>query len=345
MYFIEKEIQEQPEIIQRLLNEEADNVAQIAQAIRDFDPVFVMIVARGTSDNAARYAQYLMGIHAKLPVALATPSVHTLYNAAPNLSRALVIGISQSGSSEDVRRVVADAREQGALTLSITNNPASVLANASTYHLPLHCEEEISVSATKTYTAELTAVAMLVTALIQDQSMQQDLLKLPDFVAQTLKLSSSVESWVQRYRYIERIAVLGRGYNYATAYEISLKVKELSYIPGEQYSEADFRHGPIAIIEKGFPVIAVAPQGQTLPLMLDLLQKLQAREAECLVITNDEEAARYAQFAMQIPSNLPEWLSPICAVIPGQFFAMHLAIVKGLPVDTPQGLQKVTITH
>src|SRR5215813_6230442 len=162
MLHIEQEIAEQPDVIRRLLASK-DSVREIAAAIRQFDPAFVLIAARGTSDNAGRYAQYLMGIHAGLPVGLATPSIHTLYDAAPKLGRALVIGISQSGAAEDVRRVISDARQQGALTLSITNNSSSILAQAAQYHLPLQAGEEISVAATKTYTAELAAIALLVT--------------------------------------------------------------------------------------------------------------------------------------------------------------------------------------
>ena len=340
MLFIEKEIAEQPHTIRRILAEEIHAVEQVAQAIREFDPVFVMIAARGTSDNAARYAQYVLGIQCGLPVALATPSVHTLYAATPNLSRALVLGISQSGSSHDVRQVLEDANAQGALTVSITNNPDSPLAQTSRFHLNLGCGEEISVAATKTYTAELAMIALLA----NDLNPQEELAQLPDFVAETLTLADNIPDWVQRYRYIDHIATIGRGYNYSTAFEISLKIKELCYITGEEYSEADFRHGPIAIIKRGFPVMAVAPQGKPLPLLLDLLAKLKEKQAECLVISNDSAALDLAQYAMPIPEAVPEWLSPICAVIPGQIFAMNLALAKGHTVDKPEGLQKVTIT-
>ncbi len=341
MYHLEREIAEQPTILRHLITEDADGIKIIAKAIQAFNPAFVMIAARGTSDNAARYAQYLMSIRLGLPVALATPSVHTLYEATPNLSRALVIGISQSGHSIDVRRVIEDANQQGALTLSLTNNVESPLAQASRFHLALRCGEEISVAATKTYTSELTVLALLVNAL----SHQEGIELLPQYVEETLKRSEQIKAWIQRYRYAEHIAVIGRGYNYSTAFEISLKIKELCYITGEQYSEADFRHGPIAIIQRGFPVIAVAPKGKTLPLMIELLEQLQLRGAECLIISNDEAALRFGQYQMTMPEHVPEWLSPICAVIPGQFFAMELALCKGHSIDTPIGLNKVTVTR
>ena len=345
MLHIEREIAEQPEVIRRLLVEETGTAERIAQAIRDFDPAFVMIAARGTSDNAARYAQYLMGIHNGLPVALATPSVHTLYKAQPNMARALVIGISQSGQSTDVRQVVDDAKAQGALTLTITNDENSPMAQLADYHLPLRCGEEISVAATKTYTAQLVAIAMLSAALNPDSDMQAALQELPDHMAQTLELSAPVRDWVQRYRYIESMAVIGRGYNYSTAFEISIKIKELCYVTCEEYSEADFRHGPIAIIQPGFPVIVVAPSGKPFELMRDLLMELKKRQAECLVISDDAGLEEHAQYFMRLPSGMPEWLSPVCAVIPGQIFAMNLALTKGHTVDRPEGLTKVTFTQ
>ncbi|MBX3063375.1 MAG: SIS domain-containing protein [Anaerolineae bacterium] len=343
MYHIEREINEQPEVMARLLAEQYETAQRIAAAIRDFNPAFVHIAARGTSDNAGRYAQYLMGIHARLPVALAAPSIHTIYESAPDLSRALVLAISQSGRSDDVRRVVTDARAQGALTVSITNNADSMLAHDAEYHLPLLAGEEISVAATKTYTAELTAIAMLVKALVPDFDSEDYLDRLPAYAEETLKLSDSVVDWAQRYRYMDRFASIGRGYNYCTAFEVSLKIKELCYITGVEYSEADFRHGPIALVQPGFPVLVVAPEGKTLPLLLDLLESLKQKNAECLVISNSSVARDLAVNAMAIPA-VPEWLSPLVAVIPGQTLAMRLALAKGHSVDKPEGLQKVTVT-
>jgi glucosamine--fructose-6-phosphate aminotransferase (isomerizing) len=258
----------------------------------------------------------------------------------------LVIGISQSGHSADVRRVVADAREQGALTLGITNDPGSPLANTAAHHIALHAGEEKSVAATKTYTTELTAVAMLVGALTGDGDYHDALQQVPAFVQQTLETAAEeIPAWAQRYRYIERFAVIGRGYNYATAFEISLKIKELCYITGEEYSEADFRHGPIAMVQQGFPVLVVAPQGAVFEKQLDLLQKLCDRDAETLVISNAPACRDYAMQYMSIPDTMPEWLSPLAAVVPGQVFAMHLARERGLPLDQPRGLNKVTVTE
>ncbi len=347
--YLEKEIREQPTVLQRLLEEERSAVRQVATAIRDFAPTFFHFAARGTSDNAARYAQYVLGAYNRLPVALATPSLHTLYHAPPNLARAVVVGISQSGQGADVRQVVEDARAQGALTVAVTNNAESPLAQAADYHLNLRAGEERSVAATKTYTAQLMVLAMLAAELRGERAMWEALAQLPRQTEQTLTAHIAAPlaapQWVERYRYMEQFAVIGRGLNYCTAFEINLKVKELCYVSGSAYSEADFRHGPIAVVRSGFPILAIAPQGKTLPMMLDLLEKLHARQAELLVISNVEEAFRHAQNAMRLPSDVPEWLSPLVAVLHGQVFAMRLAIARGHEVDRPRGLSKVTITR
>jgi len=344
MTYLEQEIAEQPNVIARLLREESANVQAIARAVRDFDPAFVLIAARGTSDNAARYAQYTLGVHAGLTVGLAAPSIHTLYRAPPRMSRALVIGISQSGMSADVNQVLIDARAQGALTLSITNNPTSQLAQNAAHHIALHAGDEVSVAATKTYTAELTAVALFTATLADSAEMRESLDYLPDAARQTLSYSEPIRAWAERYRYMSYFAAIGRGYNYATAFEISLKVKELCYVIGHAYSEADFLHGPIAIIQSGFPVFVTAPRGRTANHMRDLLERLKSRDAEPLVISDDPDAFTHARQKMLLPA-LPEWLSPIVAIIPGQVFAMSLAIAKGHEVDKPRGLNKVTITE
>lgn len=341
---LQKEIAQQPAVIERLLNDGKALTEAVATAIRDFNPGFVCIAARGTSDNAAHYAQYMFGGMLRIPVMLATPSLHTVYGTPPDLSTALVIGISQSGQAEDVRTVLGDANQQGALTLAITNFEESPLAQTAKYHLPLLAGRELSVAATKTYTAQLTVIAMLTSALAESDMMRKDLSALPRLAAQALRLGEEIAAWSQRYRYINRLVTLGRGYNYATACEITLKVKELSYIASEGYSEANFRHGPIAAIDRGHPVILVSPHGKNLSAMVDMCQRLNEINAETLVISNNSDLLGQGRQAMTIPST-PEWLSPILAVMPGQIFAMQQALARGYEVDKPRGLSKVTITE
>jgi glutamine---fructose-6-phosphate transaminase (isomerizing) len=339
------EIHQQPDALARLLDAQRDNVQQIAAEIRAFQPAFAWIAARGTSDNAARYAQYAWGIHCGLAVGLATPSVHTLYDSAPNLSKAVVFGISQSGRGDDVRTVIEHARAQGALTIAITNDADSPVAKAAHHHISLETGAEIAVAATKTYTAELMVVAMLTAALSDDHALRDQLAQVPAYASETLALNPSLQDWIADFAPISEYAVIGRGYNYCTAYEISLKIKELCYIPGEEYSEADFLHGPIAVVERDFPVLTVAAQGKTLSRQLELIEKLKQRGANVLAITNASQAAALAAHTLHFSADIPEWLSPIVAVMPGQEFAMSLAASKGYDVDRPRGLTKVTITQ
>ncbi len=168
--------------------------------------------------------------------------------------------------------------------------------------------------------------------------------QLPAAIEATLQLSASIAQQVERYRYMDRCIVIGRGYNYATSFELALKLKELTYVMATSYSSADFRHGPIATIESGLPVFLVMPTGATFADMLELAQDLRKRDAELLVISESEEALALARTALPIPAGIPEWLSPLTAIIPGQVVALHLALAKGLNPDVPRGLQKVTRT-
>lgn len=344
MIHLEKEINEQPQAVQRLLDLEHDNVAAIGEAIRAFDPTFVHIAARGTSDNAARYGQYLMGTFADLAVSLATPSVHTLYGGKPKIGKALTIGISQSGKAEDVRRVLADAKAQGGLTLAITNDPESPLAKEADHHIYQHAGPEVSIAATKTYTTQLTAVAMLTAAISQSEDLLNQLENVPEHITSTLMNSTDIKDWAQRYRYAQHIIAVGRGYNYATSFEVALKIKELCYTTGGGYSEADFRHGPIAMVGNGFPVVVIAPEGKALPNMVSLLEELKKREAETIVFSNHDTALKLSTRYVALPKHIPECLSPISAVVPGQILGLWLAMSKGYEVDKPRGLSKVTVT-
>ncbi len=342
---LEQEILEQPEVLDRLLERERDTVEAIARSIQERAPRFVVLAARGSSDNAARYGQYLLGAVNGLPVALATPSLFTLYRRPPRLADALVIAVSQSGQSPDIVAVVEEGRRQGALTLVVTNDPASPLARAAEWVIPLHAGAERSVAATKTYTASLLALGMLSAALAGGDEMFAALQTVPGAIRQVISSAPTICRASERYRYMEACVVVSRGYNYATAYEIALKLKELTYVLAEPYSSADFQHGPVALVEKGFPVIAVVPEGVVTAEMVDFLRRLRVREAELVVISAREEALSLAQTPLPLPGGIPEWLSPMVAVVPGQLFALGLTQARGLDPDQPRGLQKVTRTE
>ncbi len=348
MSHLHDEIHEQPQILARLLDEQAETAAQIAAAIRARDVRYAVFAARGTSDNAARYAQYLFGALNRLPVALATPSLFSIYHTPPAMRDALVLGISQSGQSPDIVSVVEAGRQQGSLTVAVTNEPASPLARAADHVLLLDAGEERSVAATKTYTAQLATLALLAVQLAGDGERKErlaELYRMPEAVQETLALEEPISQVAQRYAYATECVVLGRGYNYATAFEIALKLKELTYIVTEPYSSADFRHGPVAIVERGFPAIVVAPQGQVYPDMLALTRELAAREAELIVVSGQDEPLQLAQTPLRLPVVLPEWLSPFTCIVPGQLLAMHVTLAKGYDLDHPRGLKKVTETR
>ena len=340
---LKAEIYEQPVVIQELLDRETSNVRKIAQSIAGKFK-YVIIAARGTSDNAARYAQYVLGARNHYQVALATPSLFSIYKTPPDISGSLVIAISQSGQSPDIVSVLAEGKKQGCPTIAITNEEKSPLATQADFIIPLHAHKEKAIAATKTYTTSLASLAMLSCSLSQDSQAWSELEKVPSSMQETIIETQAIIKHAERYRYMEHCAVLGRGYNYSTAFEVALKVKELTRIVAEPYSSADFRHGPIATVTRGFPLILIAPKGSTSQDLADLCDQLRQLQAELVVISNDEQLLGTAQLPLKIPAGLPEWLTPMAAIVPGQLFAMNLAIERGLNPDQPAGLHKVTET-
>jgi glutamine---fructose-6-phosphate transaminase (isomerizing) len=340
---LEQEIREQPLVIQRLLDQESTRVARLAEDLRGKID-YVLIAARGTSDNAARYAQYLLGAHNHLQVALATPSLYTTYGAPPALKGALVVGISQSGRSPDIIAVIEEGRRQGRPTLAITNEPESPLAKAADHVVYLQAGPERAVAATKTYTTSLTALMLISGYLAKDDAMLAQVARLPALLQQTLDGLWERLPRVERYRYMSHCAVLGRGFNYATAFEVSLKVKELTRTSAEPYSSADFLHGPVALVREGFPVIMVSPSGPMFEDLRTLSQRLVQSRAERIFISDDVELLSQAHLALPLPAGMPEWLSPVVAVVPGQLFGLALAQARGLSPDKPEGITKVTET-
>jgi glucosamine--fructose-6-phosphate aminotransferase (isomerizing) len=342
---LRSEIFEQPEVLERLLRTQRDQVREIAAAARSRGVHSIFIAARGTSDNAALYAKYLWGSVNGLPVALAAPSLFTLYRTPPRLEGTLVIGISQSGQSPDIVGVVQEGCRQGALTLAITNEPASPLAAAADMVLDTVAGPEKAVAASKTYTAQLLAIALLSAASQDDARLFAALERVPDLVREALALDDAIQSAAERYRYMDRCVVLGRGFNYATAFEWSLKLKEMTYIVAEPYSSADFRHGPVAIVSDGFPVLAVIPSGAVFDDAMALLETLvSAHQAELLVLSNEQAALDLARTPLRLPTEMPEWLSPLVSIVPAQLFCYHLTRAKGYDTENPRQLQKVTRT-
>jgi glucosamine--fructose-6-phosphate aminotransferase (isomerizing) len=340
-----QEIHQQPDTLGQLLVKEKNTIQQLAAMIKERQVSHVVIAARGTSDNAGRYAQYLLGAINGLCVGLATPSLFTIYQQPPRLAGALVLGISQSGKGPDVVAVLTEARRQGALTAAITNFSDSPLGQAAEVVINLQAGVEQSLAATKTYTGQLLALGMLSAALAEDSEMEAALADIPETVAATLAMETDVSQIAERYRYMRDCVVIGRGYNYATAFELALKLKELTYTIAEPYSSADFLHGPLALIEDGFPALVVAPSGVMLPELQEFVRTLKEREAEVIIISDDVDTLAEARIPLALPRSVPEWLSPLTAIIPGQLLTMHLAQVRDYDPDHPRGLRKVTQTR
>lgn len=323
------EIAEQVDVASRLLERGQDVAAMIGDRIRDAAPRGFVIAARGSSDNAALYAKYLFGVRNSALVALAAPSLFTHYARPPRLDGQCVIGISQSGESPDVIAVVEGAREQGCVTLAITNATDSRLARAAELVLPMEAGPELSVPASKTYTASLLAMALISQAVDPDPDFEVALAGVPQAIARTLERDDELSVMVPALLG-PRAVVLGRGFNFSTAEEIALKLSETSYVLARAWSVADFEHGPIAIMEAGLPVLIVDGGGLVAADLASIRSRLEAKGCSVLHLVD--------------VSGLPEELTPIPLAVLGQLLAHQVAQARGFDPDRPRSIQKVTRT-
>jgi glucosamine--fructose-6-phosphate aminotransferase (isomerizing) len=337
------EIQQQPAALERTIRREGRRILSFADSLKKRGIRLIVLVARGSSDNAALFGRYLLEISTGIPVSLAAPAVHTIYRARLDLRDALVVGISQSGEGADVNMVLENSRRSGATTLAITNEANSEMARIAGETFLIHAGRERSVAATKTYTGQLMIFHLLASALSGNRS-YDEVERLPELAARSLGLRPQVEEMVERYAYMDHCVVVGRGLNYANAYEFAIKMMETCYIVAERFSSADFLHGPIAMVDRGFPAFLFGPPGKTLAGMRDLLGKLTKLGAETIVISSEDRLLNSATRALKIPDRISDTLSPIPYIIPAQLFAALLAKAKGLSPDRPRSLAKVTRT-
>jgi glucosamine--fructose-6-phosphate aminotransferase (isomerizing) len=338
-----QEIAEQPAALEKTMREERPKIERLAAELKRRGVGLIVIVARGSSDNAAQFGRYLLEIRSGIPVSLSAPSVYTLYDAKLRCDHALYIGVSQSGEGEDINFVLERARECGAFTIGITNEPQSSMTSIVDEVLLMHGGRERSVAATKTYTGQMMLFYMLAEAL-SDREPELAYEQIPEYAARALELRPAVEETVKRYVFMENCVVVGRGLLYGNAFELALKLMETCYVVTTPFSAADFLHGPLAIVERHFPTFLFAPPGVTLPGVRALLERLKELRADTLVMTSDGEAARAASRALLLPPEVDEFLAPIPYIIPGQLFAALLAEEKGLDPDAPRSLSKVTRT-
>ena len=346
-----EEIRQQPAALSKTLESGFRGASDLRRHLETNRPRLIVMVARGTSDNAAQFGRYLIEITTRIPVSLAAPSILTLYESSLDLREVLVVGISQSGESTDTNAVLDDARKRGATTVGITNDPQSTMAGLVEYPLLIDAGAEQSVAATKTYTCQLLALYLLAYALAGEVRVE-DLRHIPDWVECVLQLEESIEDLAERYFFMTRAVTVGRGLNYANALEFGLKLMETCYVVAERFSSADLMHGPIALVERSFPVFVFAPGGVTWPSISAVLDRLHELKAETLIITDPRNteartrAARFILLPVELGSNEgPQDLyTPIPYIVPAQLFAGHLASIKGLNPDSPRTLNKITRT-
>ena len=326
------EIRQQPAALERCLAENADAARQ-ARALLNASG-HVVIAARGTSDNAARYAKYVWGSKLGLPVTLAAPSLYTRYEQPPQLAGAAVVGISQSGQSPDLVAVLAEARSQGRPTIAIVNDAASPLAEIADVVIPLYAGSEQSVAATKSYTTSL-----LVAAMVTGDTAGLD--SIADDVQTVLDAENTIAAEVDRLGPISKAVVLGRGFNHSTAFEWALKLQEMAYVFAHAFSTADFAHGPFAVLQDGFPVLALLPTGAITSDSLDILRRTRDEGGASLSVITNAQGAELP--GVQTPA-VDESLTPITFITAAQLFTMHMALASGVDPETPRGLNKVTRT-
>ena len=334
-----REFEEQPEALERTYQRELGKARRFRtlSSLRNFR--LVVLVARGTSNNAALFGRYLIEITTGIPVSLCAPSVHALYHTGLRLEGALAVGLSQSGEDADVNLVLESCRKHGAYTLGMTNEPKSSMVGLVDECWFVHADKERSVAATKTYTGQLLLFYLLAWAL-GGRITLEDVARLPDHAERALRLRRQVESLVERYRFVRHAAVVARGLNYANAWELALKLTETCDVVAERFSSADFLPDPTAAMDSSFPVILFSPPGPTQEETTAILRKLQELRAESLVISC-RPLDKLATRLLRLPMALQELYTPIPYIIPGQLFAALLAAVKGLDPDAPRQLTKL----
>jgi glucosamine--fructose-6-phosphate aminotransferase (isomerizing) len=340
-----EEIRQQPAALERTLSAELRRIERLKRLLAKQRPRLIVLVARGTSDNAALFGRYLLEISTGIPVSLAAPSIATLYQAEVDYRETLVVAISQSGESTDTNLILERAREHGAATLGITNETSSALARLSEHVMLVRAGKERSVAATKTYTGQVLILYLLAYAL-GARIRLPDLQRIPEAVEAALGLEDEIAALSERYRFMRHAVVVGRGLNYANAFEFALKLMETCYVVAERFSSADFMHGPIALVEPSFPVFAFAPPGATRESISGTLDRLLALRAEIVAITDsgNPDVAGRATRLIRLPRRMKEMLTPIPYIVPAQLFAACLAAQKGLDPDHPRTLEKVTLT-
>ncbi len=342
---MEKEILEQAQVLPGILQKNEAVLNCIAHELKSRPVPFAIMAARGTSDNAAVFGKYVMEVATGIPVVLAAPSVSTAYSTPYRAKGALVIGISQSGEAADVLGVIADGNRNGAVTVAITNNPVSALAYEAKYHLDCGVGPELSVAATKTFTAELLLLAGLLMLLSPESGLILDVQLFADDLRVCIGLKDELFNLAEKHRQMESCFTLSRGYDYCTALESALKMQECAYVRSHAFSLADFMHGPISLVDEGTHCFLFCRKGSFQIEYIGLLEKLKGMLASVTVFTDDVTIKNMAENVIEVPRPSWEILSPIYFTVAAQLYACGLSLAKGLNPDCPRNLRKVTVTR
>jgi len=338
-----REIGEQPEAIRVTVDAESGRIDDLVARLVAERIGHVLIAARGTSDNAALYGIYMLGAIARKLAAPVSPSLLTCYDADIDLRDTMVLGVSQSGKATDVIEVLDAGRRRGAVTCALTNMAHSPICEAADHVLLTHANEEVSVAATKTYTTALAVLHQLATRWGGRPDLADQIHRVPVWLQETLATEPVIADHAERFRFMETCHWLARGINFCTAKEAALKMAECCYVVPSAFSTADFMHGPIASTEPGFPCFVVLPKGRAFATVSEVVDALEERGAELVVVSNDPASVARGRVGFAIP-DMPEECSPMAAAIIGQLLALHIALEKGLDPDQPRGLSKVTLT-
>ena len=344
MINLEKEIREQPNVLASLKEKNKVALAELVKEIKEKKIDNIYFAARGTSDHACIYAQYLFGVVLGIPCTLGTPSVFSQYGGEIKFNNTLVIGVSQSGRAEDVNIVLESANKQGMTTLAITNYETSLLANTAKYHLFCNASEEKSIAATKTFTSQMYILALLCAEWSGNQELSNALEAVPNQVRDALDyLPEQIGNAVKNLLDYKEAVVLGRGLSYAIALEGALKILETNKMKVKGYPISDFYHGPVAQLHNGDLSIVLAQSGVMENDAVKMIEKLKTVGANIIVISDKEELFS-TECGIKIDSTNSEFTIPFIFAIAVQLFALELVLAKGIDPDVSNVIAKITVT-
>ncbi len=339
------EISEQPRVLRSALAVNSETLSKIASAFKTGGNDSIYFAARGTSDHACIYAQYVFAVYAGIPCTSGTPSVISKYGAKMNFSNSAVIGVSQSGKAEDVLSVIRQANEQGKLTVAVTNDPESPLAKEAKYHLYCNAGDEKSIAATKTFTSQMYLLARLCEKISDSKELGDILDRVADGTEKLLSyMPDTLTAFAEKYKDSDNIFLLGRGMTYPIALEGALKILETNRLRVKGAAISDFYHGPIAQVKEGSLVFVLAPKGPVYTDTLAMIERLDSMNADVLVLTDDEELASQRTNSLLVPYMGSDTAAPYVMAVTLQLFAYKMTEARGISPDHSNVLKKITIT-